>query len=278
MLERARSASPCRSRRRRRRGRRRRSPPCVEGLGVRRGWRRAGRRSRSSTGTPARSASGSAPGARAPEQHQRQRRPATSGADGRPGEDRVLLRDAGLLEQSLERRAPGAGPAADLRGRRDVGLVGVVAAQPDRGQRGDADQHPDHPGDHDRSALATPCTSPSVLASSGGVDRGEREPEPEAADERATTEAERWCSVVEAPAGHQPEAERGQHHADGRDHARRERAGSGSRRRARRPAGRPGTRTSTRAAMHLRVGVRRWCGRRSGCRPARRSGPRRRRS
>ena len=55
----------------------------------------------------------------------------------------------GLLEQVRCTPSHRVLVAADLARRREVGLLGVVAAQADRGERGDADQHADHPGDHD---------------------------------------------------------------------------------------------------------------------------------
>ena len=154
-------------------------------------------------------------------------------------EDRVQLLDAGLLDESLVGRAPGVATAADLVGRGDVGLDGVVAPQPDRGQGRDPDQHPDHPGDHEQRA------GDAVEAGVGAgqerrVDRGEREPEPEAGDGEHGGGRE-VVQRPEAPARHQPEADRREHHPDRRDrpgggapgqHAAEERADR---------AGRPGT-------------------------------------
>ena len=51
-----------------------------------------------------------------------------------------------------------------------------------------------------RSALATPCTASSVLASSGGVDRGEREPEAEAAEHQRRRSATACVEAGQAPA------------------------------------------------------------------------------
>ena len=74
---------------------------------------------------------------------------------------------------------------ADLGRRREVDLHGVVAAQPDRGQGGDADQHADHPG-HDQQRAGDAVHGVGGGGEQGGVDRRERQAEPRPASTRGT--------------------------------------------------------------------------------------------
>ena len=75
-------------------------------------------------------------------------RPATTRADRRAREDGCSWAIPATRSRSDERRAPGLA-VADLRATGASALLGVVAAQPDRGEGGDADQHADHARDHD---------------------------------------------------------------------------------------------------------------------------------
>ena len=87
------------------------------------------------------------PGGGAAEHDQRDD-PGRERAEHRAQEDGLLLGDAGELLQVAVGLAH-LRLATDLGHRLERVLLGVVAAQADRGQRRDADQHADHPGDHD---------------------------------------------------------------------------------------------------------------------------------
>jgi hypothetical protein len=143
----------------------------------------------------------------APEQHQR-RGPGDEGADGRAREHGLLLGDAGLPQEVLERVAARRRTSADLQRRRDGTCLVVVAAQPDRGQRGDADQHPDHPGDDD-AGTGEPVHAGVRGRQDSGVHGRQREAEAEAADDErdgGRPAGERG----EVPAAHPREGECGE--------------------------------------------------------------------
>ena len=82
--------------------------------------------------------------------------------------------------------------------------LGVVAAQPDRGERGDADQHPDHPGhDHERAGQAV-----HVVVGAGqhrGVDRRQGQAEAEPAQQQRHRR-DRVLEALQPPGGHPQEA------------------------------------------------------------------------
>ena len=86
---------------------------------------------------------------RAPRKSTRASTPATTAHPAAPAKTVCSWAMPAVLSRSVNssHRLP---PSQTVAHGRQVGLLGVVAAQPDRGQRGDPDQHPDHPGHHDQ--------------------------------------------------------------------------------------------------------------------------------
>ena len=183
-----------------------------------RGWRRAGRRSRSTAATLADASAGRAQQVAGRDRPGRRARKSTSASTAAISAQTAApvktvcswampatwSRSVNSAQRLACRRRP--------RDRRQVGLLGVVAAQPDRGQRGDADQHPDHPGDDDEGA----GQAVHVVVGAGQhrrVDRREREAEAEAAEQQGQRRdrARRGCSSPSCAISRKPTA--AQHHA-----------------------------------------------------------------